>query len=296
MIGGKEQGIQMEVNMELSTPKEKAIVVSSEKGLVNSIEIQGLATFDEKKLELVASRMPMITRGLNTAGKKNTQTTSQLMTLTMLSDSPYRRLRQCLAEIDRKNKALSEVYYKLKKDKIKARRLEDKGDELSLVEAEEIYYNMEASKNLIDGALKEVGMFQAAYIEIMSSHSIPENWDERDMEEEEISHHLRMAFRNAYKDVLMNGVIGMGTMEYLEQYGVHPQTALLFVRDYIQRSEDECTNATLPSVTSLHTFLDNMSDFFSDSYKHTLDRIGLKDIIKDDFMYLEGKDDNIPQT
>ena len=44
----------------------------------------------------ISERMVEIDRANKTTGRKNTQTTNQLMTLNMISSSPYRRLRQCL--------------------------------------------------------------------------------------------------------------------------------------------------------------------------------------------------------
>ena len=57
--------------------------------------------------------MVEIDRVNHTAGRSNTQTTNQLMTLTMMTDSPYRRLRQCMSQIERKRSALEESYFKM---------------------------------------------------------------------------------------------------------------------------------------------------------------------------------------
>ena len=47
---------------------------------------------------------------------------------------------------------------------------------------------------------------------------------EQDEEDEEIAHHIRMAFRNCHRDLSLNPAqcMNMGTMEYLEQFGIHP--------------------------------------------------------------------------
>ena len=60
-----------------------------------------LAVIDSKKLAKISQRMVEINRANLTVGKKNTQTTSSLMTLTMMCDAPYRRLRQVLAQIEK---------------------------------------------------------------------------------------------------------------------------------------------------------------------------------------------------
>ena len=65
-----------------------------------------MATMTPDKIQKISERMVEMERANNSLGRSNTQTTNQLMTLTMLTDSPYRRLRQCLAQIERKKEAL----------------------------------------------------------------------------------------------------------------------------------------------------------------------------------------------
>ena len=64
----------------------------------------GLDTMTSDKLVKVSERMVEIDRANKTLGRSQTQTTNQLMTLTMLTDAPYRRLRQCLAQIEDRRK------------------------------------------------------------------------------------------------------------------------------------------------------------------------------------------------
>ncbi len=66
-------------------------------------------------LAKIEARLPEINRAKNSAGRKNTQTTSQLMTLNIAGDSPYRHLRQILAQIERKSTALEETFLNLKR-------------------------------------------------------------------------------------------------------------------------------------------------------------------------------------
>ena len=76
-----------------------------------------LAVIDSKKLAKISQRMVEIDRANLTAGKQNTQTTSSLMTLTMLSDGPYRRLTTGACS-DRKDKRCNrrKCFYYAKKE------------------------------------------------------------------------------------------------------------------------------------------------------------------------------------
>ena len=242
---------------------------------------------DSDALEKIESRLPEIKRARNSAGRKNTQTTSQLMTLNIAGDSPYRHLRQILAQIERKREALQASYFKLKKDDIRLKNLRSKTDELSEVQAQEIESRMESSRIYIDGALKEIGTFQDAYEEIRDSHNIPEKWDEKDSEKAEIRHHIKMAFRNSFQEMMSTGMIGRGSAEYLEQFGVHPQSARKYLHDYIVQNEKLMDSGKEPTIEHFHKFLDSMADKFQESHKLCMKRIGLKTLVREEWCYRE---------
>ena len=252
--------------------------------------VGGLSTITDEKLAVIASKMPAIDRANHTAGRSQTQTTNQLMSLTMMSDSPYRMMRQCLSQIERKRGALEESYFKMKKKAILIKQWYEKGDEMSVLKAQEAESQAFRQKDYIDGALKEIATFQCAYDEIRESHNIPEKWDERDAEIAEIDHHIKQAFRQAHRDVVQTGSITGGNMEYMEQYGVHIQTATKVIRDYVASEDKMIAEGKMPTVEHLYAFLDSMAVQFNDAHKLVMKRIGIKDLIKEDFLYLEDKE------
>ena len=138
--------------------------------------VGGLSTITEEKLAVIAEKMVAIDRANHTAGRSQTQTTNQLMSLTMLTDSPYRRLRQCLAQIEKKRMALEEAYFGMQKQKAMIKQWYEKGDELSVIRAKKAESGMIRQKDYIDAAFKEIATFQCAYDEIRESHNIPDNW------------------------------------------------------------------------------------------------------------------------
>ena len=251
--------------------------------------VGGLATITDEKLEIISKKMVAIDRANNTAGRSETQTTNQLMTLTMLTDSPYRRLRQCLAQIEKKRGALDETYFRMKKKQVLIKQWYEKGDEMSVLKAQEAEHGMMRNKNYIDGAFKEIATFQCAYDEIRESYNIPENWDERDAEEEEIDHHIKQAFRQSHREMVGSGCITSGNMEYLEQYGIHIQTATRLIADYIASEDEMIVKGQMPTVAHLYAFLDRMAETFHDAHKTVMQRIGIKELVKEEFLYLEKK-------
>ena len=254
---------------------------------LKTISQNNFLTVDNKRMTKILDRMPEIKRVRNTTGRNNTQTTNQLMTLTMLCDSPYRRLRQCLSEIERKTQSLNEAYYKLRKTQVRIKKWEEKNDELSLILIEEAVSKMEQQKIYIEGALKEIGIFQDSYDEIRETYNIPEKWDESDAEKAEIDAHLRQAFRQAHRDMVSTGSISLGNMEYLEQFGVHIQSAQRLILQYIKECEESIDNGKYPTVEILYKWLDNMVDTFKDSHLLALKHIGLKSLLKNDWLYKE---------
>ena len=249
-----------------------------------------LAVIDSKKLAKISQRMVEINRANLTVGKKNTQTTSSLMTLTMMCDAPYRRLRQVLAQIEKTRNALEENVFELRKKKIKLQRLRESDDDLDIIEADQIEHGMLRGKIYLEGALKELAMYQETYDEIKRTHNIPDDWDELNLEQEEIANHIRMAFRNGVRNIMTGGSLGNGTLEYLEQFGIHPITAHKMITSYMESTQQLIDEGRAPTVDHLYDFLDTCAETFKDAHKAVMKRIGIEELIKDEYLYQELRD------
>lgn len=277
----------------------------------NSKSLVDFKVFDDAKLAKLAKNMPEINRATQVFGRQNSQATGKLMSLNMISQSPYRRLKQCLAKIERKRSALKENIFKLRKEKLKIDKLlyqRQKFEDLitisdESIDIQEIEFKIQhiniklqekaaniSDTNLyIEGALKEIGMYQDAYSEIKESYNIPSNWDENDFERCEVEEHVKTAFLHLIRDIEMNGRVNVGTHEYLEQYGVNPHTATKLVQIYLGNIEQMISEGKYANITVLYDFLDEMYNTFKDEYKHAMRRIGLKKLISEDYLYLEEK-------
>jgi hypothetical protein len=271
---------------------------------------------DEKTLAKIAEDMPEINRACRVFGRQNSQATGKLMSLSMIAQSPYRRLKQCLAKIERKRGALKESIFKLRREKVELNKLLRKRDtikdyiktsqeddpkledlyfdlELVQIDVEEKVANISDTNIYIEGALKEIGMYQDAYKQIVRSYDIPDNWSEDDFEKTEVEEHVKTAFLHAVRDVQMTGRLNVGTCEYLEQFGVSPAVAY----KYVQRHLFEVDNSVManergeistPSdIDHLYSFLDKMYDKFGGEWKKSAKRIGIDDYISKDFLYID---------
>ena len=143
---------------------------------------------------------------------------------------------------------------------------------------------MVQTKMYMDSALRELGMFQDIYDKILKSNNIPENWTEKDFEDQEISHMIRSAFRISVQDLTGGGAVNRGALDYFEQLGINPTLAELRSRQYIESSRKKVDEGVTVTISDYYDFLDRMAIEFKDSYKLALERIGLTEIGSEEFM------------
>ena len=252
--------------------------------------VSGMETMTPNKIAKIAEGMVEIDRANKSLGRRNTQTTNQLMTLTMLTDSPYRRLRQCLAQIEKKRLALESNHFGYLKTQVEIKEWLEEDTEMSRLQASQAQHNWERHKMYGEGSLKELAGFQQAYEEIKRNNNIPDNWDEEDAELDEIRHHIRQVVRQAHRDMILTGTITQGNAEYFEQYGIHLQTARNMIAKYIAGCEKLIEEGKMPNIDHLYEFLDSCVEIFGNEYHRVLKHIGLDGLIKQEFLYKSTKD------
>ena len=248
--------------------------------------IEGLPTVTPDKLAIINERQVEIERAKQTLGRKNTQTTNQLMTLAMLTDSPYRRLSQCITQIESRKNALTAAYFGYQRTQLEIEEWKKEGDALSLINIQQAENGIETQKIYIDGALKELAVFQEAYEEIRVNNNIPVLWDEEDAELDEIRHHVRQAFRQSHRDMILQGSISQGNAEYLEQYGIHLQTARNFIASYIAGVEKLINeDGKMPNIDHLYEFFDKCVEVFGEEYIKVMNHIGIKNLVRSEWLF-----------
>lgn len=282
------------MNKELKVKEKYEISTAHEAdfNLIISRIGDNLPSLSEKALVKIQERMPEINRATKAFGRSNSPVESKLMSLAIISHSPYKRLKQCLSQIERKRSALKESYFKAAKDDNNLARLKhrletedlDKFDYKDVeIEIAELRTGMADSKIYIEGALKSIGDFQDAYEQIREAHNIPEKWDERDFIEAEYENHIKTAFTQSIRDIQMSGRINVGNCEYFEQYGINPMIAGAEVKQYLSALNENS------GIEALYKFLDDMYDKYKDCPKKAMKHIGLKEIYNKDFIYLENE-------
>lgn len=227
--------------------------------------------------------------------RNNSQHTLSLMTLTMLNgQSPMRMMRQVMAEVEKRKMALSEAQVNHAKARQKIEKLEkQKKDAVTEAELRHETHGLMMMESKINGSFKDIATLIDAYENIKAKHSI-DDWDEETFEKEEKRHHVRRGFELMYRNLLDGGRASTATIEYLQQYGVHPQVSLTEVSGYIQHVTTIIKDGTVPHANDLENFLDQMADKYCACVDMTAERLfGKADFMNTEYMLrLEVKDDS----
>ena len=247
-------------------------------------QVTEIATLDKKQIAKITARLPEYKRGSSIIGHSTSQSSYSLQTMQMISDSPLSRMKQCLAQIDKKYKAIQEAYYKIEKKKLTVEKLRTQTTEHARLTAQEYTSQIESITISMNTSLREIGMFQDMYDSIKKNNNIPDNWTEKDFEKQEISNMVKSSFRIAVQDLSASGRVSKAAVEYWEQLGIHPQLAESYTREYLTTTQLKINNKEKISIRDMYAFLDEMAEEFKDAHKDALSRIGLDELGSEQFM------------
>ena len=224
---------------------------------------------NKELVERVKKALPAIDKHTRMFDRQNSQTTLQLMTLTMLGgQSPLRMLRQVTSEVEKRKNALYEAQHTVAQRQEEIDVLEEKSELTSAEKAEliKLKYTISQTNNKANGSLKDIATLADAYENILSKNDM-KDWNEEDFENEEKRHHVRRGFEMLYRNLIEFGRGKEATLEYLQQYGVHCQIAIIEVSGYIKYVNALIEKKETIDASHLENFLDTMRD----KYVHNAD-------------------------
>ena len=141
----------------------------------------------------------------------------------------------------------------------------------------------------INGSFKDIAVLIDSYNAIKEKNGI-EDWDEEQFEREEKRHHVRRGFELMYRNLMDSGRASTATIEYMQQYGIHPQVGLAEVQAYLNGVTDRMNKGEMLHANDLEEFLDHIADKYWINADATTERIyGKKDIANTDYMKLLDK-------
>ena len=235
------------------------------------MELINLKKQNKELVARVKKVLPAIDKHTRFFDRQNSQTTIQLMTLTMLGgSSPLRMLRQVTAEVEKRKNALYDAQHNVAKKQEEIDVLEEKQNLTSVEKAEliKLKHDVNQINNKANGSLKDIATLADAYDNIMSNNRI-KDWNEEDFENEEKGHHVRRGFEMLYRNLVEYSRAKEATLEYLQQYGVHAQMAITEVSGYINHAGNLIKEKRILDATHLENFLDEMKD----KYVNNADKI-----------------------
>ena len=243
---------------------------------------------NEAAVEKVSQYLPELDQKTKAFGSQNSQTTISMMTLTMLGgQSPYRMLRQILAEVEKRKGALSESqvgHAKLIREIEKLKSLTD--DPVQAAKYRKACVSIGTLEQKINGSFKDIATLIDAYNNIKETQGIGDEWDESSFEDAEKKHHVRRCFEMMYRNLLDGGRVCTSTIEYMQQFGVHPQICQKEVAGYLAYADDRIEAGEILHANDLEDFLDEMGEKYWKGADKTSERLfGKKNFANKDFMY-----------
>jgi len=227
--------------------------------------------------------------------RNNSQSTLAMMSLTMLNGhSPMRMMRQVLAETEKRKMALAEAQVGHAKalrniEKLQDKLFNDPDNNVLSAKLRAAFVGIEMMESKINGSFKDIATLINAYNNLKEAHGV-EDWSEEEFEESEKRHHVRRGFELMYRNLMDGGRASTATIEYMQQYGVHPQVGLTEVQGYIKLVSDMIHSKQIPHSNHLEDFLDEMADkYYKETDKTTQRIFGKDNIISPEIMSIINK-------
>ena len=247
---------------------------------------------------LVNEFLPELDEKTKFFDRNNSQSTLSMMSLTMLNGhSPHRMLRQVLAETEKRKMALAEAQVGHAKALKNIEKLQDKlflDPDNNVVSAKlrAAFVSIEMMESKINGSFKDIATLITAYNNLKENYGI-EDWSEEEFEESEKKHHVRRGFELMYRNLMDGGRASTSTIEYMQQYGVHPQVGFAEVQGYIGVVNELLNKQQIPHSNHLEEFLDAMGEKYYKEADKTTERIfGKTDITNKDIVSLIEKQED----
>ena len=250
---------------------------------------------------LVNEFLPELDEKTKFFDRNNSQSTLSMMSLTMLNGhSPLRMLRQVLAETEKRKMALAEAQVSharaLKQiDKLQEKVFLEPDNNIAQAKLRAAFVSIESMESKINGSFKDIATLITAYNNLKENYGI-EDWTEEEFEESEKKHHVRRSFELMYRNLMDGGRASTATIEYMQQYGVHPQVGFVEVQGYISVVNELISKEQIPHSNHLEEFLDAMADkYYKESDKTTQRIFGKENITNPEIMSLMDKKDGESQ-
>ena len=130
------------------------------------------------------------------------------------------------------------------------------------------------------------------YNSIRKNNNIPEDWTEKDFENQEMDNMIKSSYRLAIQDITHSGRVSQACVEYWEQLGIHPQVGEIETRLYMTGIAEALEKGNVITIQHMYFFLDAMSTKHQKDWNNVIKRIGLDSIGSERYMAESVRDIN----
>jgi hypothetical protein len=277
-----------------------------------------MVTINDERMQQIASRMDEINRGLNAFGKTNTQFVA--LGLTLSEATPERNIRQIHAQLESKRGALSEAQFRLLKQQNDLKRkmlrrqeiletplgdgkkypnesYRDLDVERIEIDIEELKSKMVDGRVHIEQAIKEIGMYQDAYDDIVESFGL-QNWDEVDMEHADVEYNLKRCFLQSLRSCRQIGHINEPNQEWLEQLGINPSFVQYEMQSFLETERKVMMEMAQKNqgfgddMTAVEDFVNHLAGKYKEAPINQIKKRGMKTHLYDKWSFKDETQEN----
>ena len=251
-----------------------------------------LKSIDDDQLTNISKNMNEFHQVSNIFGRRSSSFSRINLTLNHIT--PYQNLKQCVSEIENKRLALKENLFNLKKKVAKLKFLKreladnpqfaDYEREMKKIEIEEIESSIVDIRLYIEGALKEIAIFQQAYQEKCDEFNIYK-WDEEDLENAEAEYHIKRCFNQCIRNVTEFGRIRDDNQEWLQQLGINPIVILVEIQRYVEICQKQLLNPITAGYNHTLSFINELYYKYKNHYLEMLKMKGIKNTYNKQVVY-----------
>jgi hypothetical protein len=197
-------------------------------------------------LQDIQKTLPAMARDMGNFYKSHSQFMYTMLDVTQLT--PIRSIKHSLAEINKTQGALEEVYIRLRKNKLdlkkKQNQLKNTEDlfekELLEIEILETQLQIKNAEDSVKGAIRKYSYFTQQYKSLLASigKTEEEGITEEEYEKEEEKYHIMTAMKQALTAARSRqGFIDEGNNIYLQDMGINGATAQAMIFQYLKKEK-----------------------------------------------------------
>ena len=251
--------------------------------IVKTVDLEPIVALQQPEyqnmLAVINESAPLVRKVTQIFNKSQSQFMDNMLTVSHLT--PFRNLRQILAEMSRTQSALNEAYFNLELKKNKVEKLKSRLEKLKVssddnefgekkfkirdleIKIDQAEYQVAQSMEYVNSAIRKMANYTAQFNNVKK---LLPDLSEKTFEEEEERYHIMKAFEQGLCAARAHGgYIDEGNQIYFHQIGVNGSQAQLEMSVYLQSECDIINKGGEVTHEDQLKWLESMADKFKGS-------------------------------